>query len=176
MCLETLCRRIRYHIIAFGDASLHRVSASTKSSISGWTRPKNGQGGFLMPVALFIVVGLGALALAIARMAGNSQSSAVHQAITVQALYAAESGAQYGANQLLFNAVDKDEVDARCGLVEGATVNFNATGLSQCRAELSCVKTSTGAAAQVYELASRGLCGSGMLVAERTVVATVSYD
>ena len=129
-----------------------------------------------MPVALFIVIGLGALALAISRMAGNNQSSAIHQAISVQALYAADSGAQYGMNRLLFDAVDKSEVDTRCGSVDGTTVNFNVTGLSHCDAALNCIKTSTGAATQVYELTSRSRCGSGTLMAERTIVATVKYD
>lgn len=134
------------------------------------------QAGFLMPVALFIVVGLGALALAITRMAGNTGSAVIYQSITVQALYAAESGAQYGINRLLFDAASKAEVDGRCVIVDGQSVDFNVTGLSNCNAQLSCVKTSTTPATQVYELTSRGQCGSGMLVAERTIVAAVAYD
>lgn len=137
---------------------------------------KHWQAGFLMPIALFIVIGLGALALAIARMTGNTSSAVVYQGITVQALYAAESGAQYGMNRLLFNAASKDEVDARCTVVDGLSVDFSVTGLSNCSSRLSCVKTSSTPATRVYELTSRGQCGSGMFVAERTIVAAVAYD
>lgn len=128
-----------------------------------------------MPIALFIVIGLGALALSISRMAGETQSSTVHASVAVQALYAAESATQYAAHQLLFNAQNRADVDARCAATDGEIVVFNVAGLSQCSAALSCSRQTSGAT-PVYELRSHGTCGGGTLVAERTIRAAVTYE
>jgi MSHA biogenesis protein MshP len=129
-----------------------------------------------MPLALFIVLGLGAMAMAISRMSSNSYSSSIHDGLSVQALYAAESAAQYAMNQLLFNAASSAEVDARCTAVEGQTVNFSTNGLGACQAQLSCAKTTITLGTQVYEVISNGQCGSGTLMAERTLLASVTFD
>lgn len=134
------------------------------------------QAGFLMPVALFIIIGLGALAISISRMTGESYSTGVHTSVSVQALYAAESAAQYAAHQLLFDAADHAEVEARCAATNGSTLEFNTRGLGQCRAALSCnVRMATGAK-PLYELRSHGICGGGSLMAERTIRAAVTYE
>jgi MSHA biogenesis protein MshP len=135
------------------------------------------QAGFLMPLALFIVVGLGALALAISRMGSGSFSSVVQEALAVQAFYAAESGAHYGLNQLLFDAEDKNAVDARCASVDGATVNFTVAGLRECSATLECsTQNNTGENAGIYRLRSFATCGSGSLQAQRSVVTAARYE
>lgn len=135
------------------------------------------QAGFLMPLALFIVVGLGALAIAINRIGSGSFSSAVQETLAVQAFYAAESGAHYGMSQLLFDAADKNAVDTRCASVNGATVNFTAAGLRECSANIECsAQSNTGESAGIYRLRSFATCGSGSLQAQRSVVTAARYE
>lgn len=57
--------------------------------------------GFLMPLAAVLVVGVAMMALAISHMASNSGNSSVQEGLSLQAFYAAESGAQYAMNQLI---------------------------------------------------------------------------
>lgn len=128
-----------------------------------------------MPLALFVVVGLGALALAIGRMSSSSNTSALYEGISVQALYAAESAAQYAMHRLLFDATSAEQVNDRCGLVEGETVQFNVAGLSSCNAQLSCSASTVGNP-PVYTILSRGVCGGGGFKAERTIQAAVAYE
>lgn len=135
------------------------------------------QAGFLMPLALFIVVGLGALAIAISRMESGSFSSAVQETLAVQAFYAAESGAHYGMNQLLFDVADKNAVDTNCVSVNGATVNFTVAGLRDCSATIECsAQSNTGESAGIYRLRSFATCGSGSLHAQRSVVTAARYE
>lgn len=138
---------------------------------------KKSQAGFLMPLALFIVVGLGALAIAISRMGAGSFSSAVQETLSVQAFYAAESGAQYGMNQLLFDAADKTAVDARCASVNGATLNFAVAGLRDCNVAITCAaQSNAGESAGIYRLTSLATCGGGDLLAQRRVVTAARYE
>lgn len=134
------------------------------------------QAGFLMPVALFIIIGLGALAISISRMTGESYSAGVHTSVSVQALYAAESATQYAAHQLLFDAANHAEVEARCAATNGSTLEFNTRGLSQCRATITCNVRLVSGAKPLYELRSQGSCGGGSLMAERIIRAAVTYE
>ena len=128
-----------------------------------------------MPLALFIVVGMAALAVAISRMSGNTQSSAIYESLSVQALYAAESGMQYQMNQLLFNAVSEAEVDTRCASVNGTSISFTVSGLNNCTAQSSCSKKSNQPGRQVYELFSSSSCGAGQFIAQRSIRAAALY-
>lgn len=134
------------------------------------------QKGFLMPLALFIVVGLGALALAINRLSGSSSTASIHEAVSVQALYAAESATQYAMHRLLFDATTTTQVNERCAAVTGQVLQFDVTGLSNCSATLSCGVEPAPASAPVYTVLSRGICGSGGMQTQRTVRAAVVYD
>ncbi len=135
------------------------------------------QAGFLMPLALFIVLGLGALALAISRLGSGSYSAAVQETLAVQAFYAAESGAQYGLHRLLFDAANKSAVDTRCAAVNGSSVNLTAAGLSDCNVALSCaVVVNTGETPGIYRLQSTATCGGGTLLTQRSVVTAARYE
>jgi MSHA biogenesis protein MshP len=135
------------------------------------------QGGFLMPLALFIVVGLGALAIAIGRLGSGSFSTAVQETLSVQAFYAAESGAQYAMHRLLFDAADSGEVDARCAAINGLNLNFSASGLGACSAQLICTPASNeGDNAGIYRLQSSASCGSGDLLAQRRISVAARYE
>jgi MSHA biogenesis protein MshP len=137
---------------------------------SGKLRSPQRQQGFLIPLALFILVGLLALALAVSRLTGQSGTSATLEPLSTQAFYAAESGGQYAMRHLFFDANDRAVVDAKCdGWSE--TVDFSAgsaPGMQTCRAEVQCSLTST-ADTSFYTITSTGRCGSGSLSAQRTI-------
>lgn len=128
------------------------------------------QRGFLMPLALFIVVGLGALALALSRAGTASASSVVLEGISTQAFYAAESGAQYAMHRLMFDASDRVEVDGRCAVVDGDSLALTVSGLSGCRVKLKCDRqVILGSEVHIYNLTSAATCGGGDLIAKRTL-------
>lgn len=130
------------------------------------------QRGFLIPLALFIVVVLGLLALALTRMTTQTGLGSAQELLSVQAFYAAESGAQRGMNHLFFpDATDRAAVNARCtGFNE--TVNFaGVSGLAACAAQVTCACSNCGVndPTSFYTLTSIGRCGQGALISERTI-------
>jgi MSHA biogenesis protein MshP len=148
------------------------------------------QQGFLLPLAIFIVVVMGVFALTISRNTIQTGTSATLEAISVQAFYAAESGAQRGMQSLFYpDASSRQQVDTRCvGL--NTTHTFTVPGLKACSAVVTCTcvfqdSTSCGpinaanyaAAAGVnrlttfYKISSAATCGSGNLKATRTIEA-----
>lgn len=127
------------------------------------------QQGFLMPLALFILVGMAALALAMSRISSNTFVGVTQESISVQAFYAADSGAAYAMHRLLFNAASSVDVDGRCNALNGGTLNLNAPGLQNCSAALTCAKAGSLNGDEVYTLRSAARCGSGTLTAERVV-------
>jgi len=128
------------------------------------------QQGFLVPLALFIVVGLAALAVAIAYMSAQGSGSSVREAISAQTFYAAESGAQYAMNKIFYPSAQRAAADANCAAVNGQTLNFNAPGLRSCSAVLSCSRSVNASdTISFYTVYSAATCGSGDLGAERTI-------
>lgn len=150
----------------------------------------NMQKGFLVPLALFIVVVMGLFALVLARNTIQTSHSAVLESISVQAFYAAESGSQRGMQVLFYpDASSRQQVDARCAALN-TTYSFSVTGLKNCSAVVSCTclyqdntacnattvaNYSTSAAVNklksFYELVSVATCGNGNLSAVRTIEA-----
>lgn len=130
-----------------------------------------------MPLALFILVGLGALALTISRLSSGQFSSAVQETLSVQAFYAAESASQLAMNRILFTATSKADAGLNCASVNGSSVNYSAAGLTDCSAQLACtVVTNTGESAGIYQVESVATCGGGNLVAERRLITAVRYE
>lgn len=131
------------------------------------------QGGFLMPLAAVLVVGVAILALAISHMASHTYHSGVQEGLSLQAFYAAESGAQYSMNQLFFNVSDRASADSNCAVVSGSTLSFSATGLNTCQTNISCsVSTDAGNTTSFYSLTSSASCGAGDLVAQRIITVS----
>jgi MSHA biogenesis protein MshP len=142
-----------------------------------WKLATTKQAGFLMPLALFILVGLGALALAISRLSSGQFSSAVQETISVQAFYAAESASQLAMNRILFNATSKADADLNCAAVNGSRLNYSAPGLNNCSAQLACTAiANAGETAGIYRIESVASCGGGMLIGERRLVTAVRYE
>jgi MSHA biogenesis protein MshP len=129
------------------------------------------QRGFLLPLALFILVVMGVLALTISRTSIQTQTSGIQEMMNVQAFYAAESGAQRGMQQLFSpgSIPTRDDVDSKCN-GWSQTYSFTANGLKACTAEVDCVLTKdANDIRSFYTIASIGRCGKDNFRAERTI-------
>jgi len=108
------------------------------------------QKGFLMPLAIFIVVVMGVFALVLSRNTVQSSASAALELVSSQAFYAAETGAQRGMQNLFYpNASVRQDVDQRCiGLSDtplviafrtpANTTLPNVPGLNNCSITVTC--------------------------------------
>ena len=137
------------------------------------TRVLNRQKGFLMPLAVFIIVVMGGFALTMARTASQSNTSAVQAMIAIQAFYAADSGAQWGMNKLFYNstgAISRTSDDANCAAVSGQVLAINVSGLSNCETQLQCtIDSSPGTPISYYRISSAAACGNSPIFSQRTV-------
>ena len=146
------------------------------------------QQGFLLPLALFIVVVMGLLALVLMRSTQQTGMGAVQETISVAAFYAAESGAQQGMQALFYNNdLKRQSVDGRCAALS-TTYPFTANGLKNCSALVSCscsynngsacasgtaanYAASTAVPESYYTIASTGSCGVLPIKSTRTIQA-----
>jgi MSHA biogenesis protein MshP len=153
--------------------------------------PKQQQG-FLLPLAIFIVVVMGVFALVLSRNTIQAGTSSVQEAVSTQAFYAAESGAQRGMQVLFLDttqALTRQAVDGRC-VALNTTYTFTVPGLNNCSAVVTCtcqfrdasscspitpVNYTTAATSNklssFYRISSIATCGSGNLRAVRTIEA-----
>jgi MSHA biogenesis protein MshP len=150
------------------------------------------QHGFLLPLAIFIVVVMGVFALVLSRNTIQAGTSSVQEAVSTQAFYAAESGAQRGMQVLFLDktqALTRQAVDGRCAALN-TTYTYTVAGLNNCSAVVTCncqfrdetncapitsanyttAATSTRLSS-FYKIASVATCGSGTLRAVRTIEA-----
>jgi len=129
------------------------------------------QSGFLLPLAIFLLVGIAFLAIALNRLSGQTGTMTTIEGLSVQAFYAAESGAQIGMRRLFFNAADRTQTDANClSMTVATSVNYTAPGLSLCSAVYRCTQTTdSSGTTSFYYINSVGQCGSGQLLGEREI-------
>ncbi|HTF98459.1 MAG TPA: MSHA biogenesis protein MshP [Cellvibrio sp.] len=149
---------------------------------------KRFQQGFLLPLALFIIVVMGALALTISRTSTQTQSSSVQELANIQAFYAAESGAQRGMNALFFNNVTRQTTDAACASMAINRNYAGVNGLQQCTAQVVCAcryrdnsvcnantaanyqnNAPIGVSQSFYTVTSEGGCGQQHFRSVRTI-------
>ncbi|WP_347330940.1 MSHA biogenesis protein MshP [Marinimicrobium locisalis] len=122
------------------------------------------QQGFLLPVAMFIVVVMGLAALALWRTTSQSSVASVQELLTVQALYAAESGLQSGLSELFYpSASSRPAVDSRCTSLSQSLDFSGISGLNLCSSEVSCELLEPG----IYRVEASGACGTGATRAVR---------
>ncbi|EIK44632.1 putative MSHA biogenesis protein MshP [Cellvibrio sp. BR] len=150
----------------------------------------NSQRGFLLPLALFIIVVMGVLALTISRTATQSQTAVVQEFISLQSFYAAESGAQRGMKALFFDVNGRQAADAACLAMNLNPDYSGIDGLSACTVAVDCTcryqngndctpanatNYSPMATADVlksfYTVTSEGTCGENEYRAERSIQA-----
>lgn len=124
----------------------------------------------MIPLALFILVGLLALAIVAARLTGQSATSATLEGLSTQAFYAAESGGQYGMNRIFYGTADSSQAQAKCAGLTSEVLDFSAgsaVGLRACRASVTCEVDPTSP--HFYVITSQGSCGAGEMSAQRTI-------
>lgn len=137
-------------------------------------RQSRRQRGFLMPVAIFILIILAGVAITVTRFSAQTGTANTQESISVATFYAAESGGQYALNRLYYSTVaapTQATVDANCGTINGASLNFTSAGLAGCQTTITCSISSNPPlnTVSVYNLTSRGQCGSGFITADRTI-------
>lgn len=127
------------------------------------------QHGFLIPLALILLVGISFLAIAVNRLSAQSGSSATLEGLSAQAFYAAESGGQRGMHLLFLNATNRGQTTSNCVTLNGSSHDFNGvTGLNLCSVDITCTAT-TIATTTYYTVTSAATCGAGDFLAERTI-------
>ncbi len=145
------------------------------------------QRGFLLPLALFIVVVMGLSALVLTQLGSTQNHSRLLEFMNVQAFYAAESGAGRGMQVLFFpDASTRQGVDSRCAALSATYSYTGVTGLSACTVNVSCScvygnnsACAPGTAANYlptsspltsyYRVISQASCGTGLHQARRTL-------
>lgn len=145
------------------------------------------QRGFLLPLALFILVVMAALAVTISRTSTQTQMSGIQEFSNVQTFYAAESGAQRGMQALFLNTANRQATDLACANM-AINHNFSGDGLKMCTAQVTCAcryrdntncnaataanyatTAAVGVTVSFYTLTSVGACGAQQFRATRTV-------
>jgi hypothetical protein len=136
------------------------------------------QSGFLLPLALFMIIAAGGLALLMSRQATQVSTLRVLDIAARNSLYTAETGAQLAANRVLFPSSARQQSDARCQSL-AIDQHFLLEGLSQCRIRVACtcryennqlcvstnIANYNGAAGiddSFYQIDSTATCGSGV--------------
>lgn len=143
------------------------------------------QRGFLLPLALFIIVVLGGTAIIVAKKVAQSTSSYILDGISIQTFYAAESGAQAGLHNLFFTDTDRQLVDGRCAVMN-ISQTLNVDGLKNCTVTVSCsciYENNTacdsansanylgvsGVSHSFYAIESNAQCGVEPIVSQHTI-------
>lgn len=135
------------------------------------------QQGFLIPLSIILIVGLAALAVAMAKMSSQSGGSSIREAVSLQAFYSAESAAQFAMNQLMHPDASRAGADLACVNVDGVSLNFGVTGLNNCSAVISCGQsTNPEDTISYYRIQSDASCGAGQLVSERSILVTAYIE
>lgn len=146
------------------------------------------QSGFLLPLALFILVVMGVLALTISRTSIQTQTSSIQEFTNIQSFYAAESGAQRGMQALFLSTATRQATDQAC---DDMAINHNfsgVNGLKICTVTVTCscvyqngsacaagtaanylASSAVGVTRSFYTLTSTGGCGQDQYRAERII-------
>ena len=134
------------------------------------------QRGFLIPLAMFIIMVIGVLSLAISRMGSNAKSTSILEAISSQAFYAAETGAQLAMHEIYFNAADVTTADANCSSLDArANLDLAVPGLAGCSVAFSCTLSTSGVTS-VYDIEANASCGSGDYRANRAIAVSAYME
>ena len=123
-----------------------------------WGKRQTGLG---LVSAIFLVVVVAALVVAIARMVRSSGEVFAQDVVSHRAFLAAESGAQLGLNRLF--------APVGAGACGNWTWDLTDFGLGSCQATVSC-RAEVVAGVSHFTLESNGRCDPGTFVAERSIL------
>ncbi|GAB1256942.1 hypothetical protein NBRC116494_14440 [Aurantivibrio plasticivorans] len=131
------------------------------------------QGGWLMPLAAFIVIVMALLAVTLGRLVSNTSVASAQELISTQTFYAAEAGAQYGMSRVFYDTASptsRASGTAACASSNGQVINFNAAGLGGCRTQVNCQSVVDASnTTTFFTISSQANCGSGNVTSQRTV-------
>lgn len=119
--------------------------------------------GFSLPVAIFIIVILALIAVAMNRLSETGSQSYISALLSSRAFYAAESGMQLSMIEVLDTPV--------CSCSGVSNISYTVTGLLGCSATISCDDTLVVNGDTYCTVTSRGVCGGSN--AQRTVEVRV---
>lgn len=154
--------------------TVHSVQSRQKSLAAYCAlQTAHSQGGWLMPVAAFIVVVMGLLAAAMGLVSSQTSIANAQEQISVQAFYAAEAGAQFGMSAVFYDtaaAISRASATNACAVISGTTLNYSAAGMQNCSAIVTCQANIDGAdTTTFYSISSVGSCGNSPVDAQRTI-------
>lgn len=127
--------------------------------------PKTRQSGLGLVGAIFVIVVVSLLAVAMSRMLAADHIAQSYEILGLKAFLAAESGAQLGVNRLM--------PPDNAGSCVDRTFTLTATSLRFCTATVTCTET-TAAGSDFYTISSRGECVTSGFTASRTLQVRVS--
>jgi len=160
-------------------------NALSKYTLSKKTRARKKQSGFLLPLALFLVIAASGVALVLLQQVAKPSVNLTISALATNSTYAAETGAALASYQLSFPLGDRRQMDNRCENISIPSV-FNIEGLNQCRLSVSCdcryennslcdssevgnYDSSLGVEESFYRIQSEARCGSNFAEGYRRV-------
>lgn len=128
-----------------------------------------GQRGSSLVLAIFVIILMSALLLALGRQLINSSQAVSVEVQGSRAFNAAQSGLELGLAQLLRNPANT------CSSVT-AGFSFTDSGLSDCSAALTCAEVANpdNAGRRLFRLVSVGQCEAGEFTTSRRVVMEVN--
>ena len=121
---------------------------------------RNRQNGIGLIAAIFLIVVVAALAVAITSLVRSNSNSFVRDVLAYKAFLAADSGAQLALNRI-FAPVGTPSCANR-------VYTFTQTGLEGCQATVSCSALLVGGQ-QRYDVQSHGRCTTAVDIAERRI-------
>lgn len=123
------------------------------------------QTGLGLPAALFVIVVLALIAVAITELERTSAESFSFNVLSQRAFYAAESGAQVGLNRLFPpGGAASDCTNAYFGTSQ----TYTQGGLNGCSVTVAC-RADTVGADTIFTLTATGQCGTGSDSAIRVI-------
>lgn len=131
------------------------------------------QGGAMLVVAIFIIVVMTLLGLAMTRLISASSDTVIYEVYGLRALNAAQTGAQH----MVAEAFALDGSTTCSGSVQRDLSAI--AGLEACRFEASCAQaTFTQPTGQVvyYRFSSTGTCAAGDIIASRQVAIEAKVE
>jgi MSHA biogenesis protein MshP len=150
-----------------------------------------GNQGFLLPLAIFIILIAAGLAVIMSKQATQVANSFLLDSFSLQSIHAADTGVELGAYQVLFPSVTRQDTDNRCTSLSINQV-FNSESLDQCTVSVSCecfyennnncdttqagnYDGSLGVNNSFYQLNGRAECGTGFTTARHTRSLQLKY-
>lgn len=122
------------------------------------------QRGSLLLMAIFTMMVLGGLSMALLKMSASQQTMTSREVLGARAWFAASSGNEWAMTQLFPLATNENLLPAPscafANLAPTTGINFTAKGLKGCKVFVTCKVKVEGLISQ-YHIESKGECGTG---------------